>query len=226
MVGGMHIPIPHRKNALTEAFFDARKLDSPRESNFHFSCAWIMALNLGMLYRIFEFDSVSWEKNMIEDSHAIIINAKPSAVYKYIEEMETKFPIYSFLDYRPLVALRLIIIGEPKDGFRMLLHGRKYFHKRRGENKIMALGNCYGPFELIESVRGEKYWFKLKTRLGLFDLEAGYLLEPVGEETLLSLALVSPSPNSIQRLYWCLVNPVHKLFSKKVLSVIKSEFEG
>ncbi|MCL4472400.1 MAG: hypothetical protein M1455_00450 [Actinobacteria bacterium] len=163
---------------------------------------------------------------MIEDSHAVIIKATPNIVYKYVEEMETKFPIYSFLDTRPFIALRLILIGEPKAGFRMLLHGRKHFQNLRGKKKMMTIGDYYGPFKLIEATEGKKYWFKLKTRLGLFDLEAGYLFEPMGEETLLSLSLLSPNPNSMQRLYWRLVNPIHILFSKKVLSSIKAEVEG
>lgn len=163
---------------------------------------------------------------MIEDSHAVIIRANPITVYKHIEEREAKFPIYSFLDSRPFVALRLVLIGELRTGLKMLWHGRKFFQKQKGEKKIITVGESYGPFKLIEAIEGEKYWFKLKTRLGLFDLEAGYLFKPVGEETLLSLSLVSPNPNLMQRLYWRMVSPIHKLFSKKVLSLLKSEVEA
>lgn len=163
-------------------------------------------------------------EDLIEDNHTIVIKAPPVAVYMHLEEMETKFPIYSFLDSRPFIALRLILIGEPKTGFKMLLRGRKHFQKLRG--KRMKLGDYYGPFKLIEAIEGKKYWFELRTKLRLFDLKAGYLLEPAGEGTLLSLSLLSSNPNSMQRLYWRLIKPAHMLFSKKVLSTIKAEVEA
>jgi hypothetical protein len=74
---------------------------------------------------------------MIEDSHAVIVKATPITVYKHIEEREAKFPIYPFLDSRPFIALRLILIGESRSGLKMLLYGYKYFRDIRAKKKYL-----------------------------------------------------------------------------------------
>lgn len=157
--------------------------------------------------------------------HSVTIEAAPITVYQHIADKEVKFPVYSFLDSRLFLAFRLIAIGEPKAGFRLLLRGRAY--KSNGLRGKLNVGDFYGPFQLMEASEAEKYLFRLKTKLGLFDLKAGYLLDQYGADTTtLSLIILSESANFLQRWYWRLVKPVHGLLARKVLNSIKKEVEA
>ncbi|MBE0446646.1 MAG: hypothetical protein IBX64_00780 [Actinobacteria bacterium] len=160
---------------------------------------------------------------MIRESHNIFIRAAPMDVYRHLEERPGKFPIFRMLESWPFLALRVFLIGHFKSGLKMLI-SRRFFHTARENMKRpLAIGDSFGPFTLSEAKEGEKYFFTLKTKL--FDLEAGYIIKQADNGTVLSLDLISPRPALIQRAYWILTKPVHYIFARKTLAVIKYEAE-
>jgi len=161
---------------------------------------------------------------MLEDSQQIEIQAKADRIYSYLEEQSTKFPL-GFLDYRPFFVMRLILIGEPARAMRVLFKG-KSFGNSEGEKLRLAVGDNYGPFCLIEAVPGQKYFFRLRTSVKLFDLETGYLMFPGEKNTLLRFDLLAHDPSLIQRAYWKIVKPFHQVLTRRVLRIIKKRMES
>ena len=97
------------------------------------------------------------------------------------------------------------------------------WYARERMTRPLAQGESYGPFRLVETMEGEKYFFSLDT--SFFRLDAGYLLKPAAGGAVLRLNLVSANPNRLQRTYWSLVRPVHNLLARKTLRIIKDDVE-
>lgn len=160
---------------------------------------------------------------MIEASHSIWIDATAEEVYGHIESMPNKFPVFKALEKWPLLGVRIFLIGGFKRGIKIMFFKSYYEMAKDSMKQPLAVGGSFGPFVLTEAVRGRKYYFLLRTML--FNLKAGYLMDPEGSGSRLSLALASGNPSLVQRIYWPFVRPMHFILAKKTLSVIKRDVE-
>lgn len=160
---------------------------------------------------------------MIECSHSIKVNAGVQQLYEHIEKMPNKFPVFRVLERWPFLAMRVFFIGDFWSGVRMLCSPNHVRYARKRMARPLAPGDSYGPFRLVETVEGEKYFFSLDT--SFFRLDAGYVLEPAAGGAVLRLDLVSANPNQLQRMYWSIVRPAHNLLARKTLRIIKEDVE-
>jgi hypothetical protein len=154
---------------------------------------------------------------MIRDRREIKIDAAPEAVFDLIETMPNKFPVYSILETKPFLFLRILLV----DGMRA---AREAIHVENSEDfLVLKVGDKMGPFTLSKLENPVAYLFTLDSLF--FSCQTGYSLTPSGRGTLLGFDLISKAPTYRDRIYWYLIKPMHLLLACKVLRVIKKKTE-
>jgi len=68
---------------------------------------------------------------MLQDQRTIEINTPPEQVYKHIETMPNKFPIYKILETRPFFFLRIALVDGIRTAVSIVFN--KNFHKIMNE---------------------------------------------------------------------------------------------
>jgi hypothetical protein len=155
---------------------------------------------------------------MIQDKRQIQINSGPERVFDVIEKMPNKFPIYKILEKKPFFFLRILLV----DGLRTALGAIGMLQAQ--DELILKVGDSMGPFTLAESQKPFKYWFALKSFF--FDCQTGYSLSSDGSITTLYFELIAENPKRKEKVWWFLFKPLHVIFAKKVLQVIKAMVEN
>jgi hypothetical protein len=155
---------------------------------------------------------------MIRDKREIRIDAPPEAVFDLIETMPNKFPVYSILETKPFLFLRILLV----DGMRAAKEAITF--EKAEDSLNLKVGESMGPFTLWQSEKPAAYLFSLNSFF--FNCQTGYSLVPSGSGTVLSFDLTSDTPAFRERIYWYLIKPMHLLLARKVLRVIKKKAEG
>ncbi|THB76781.1 MAG: hypothetical protein D6B25_09050 [Desulfobulbaceae bacterium] len=155
---------------------------------------------------------------MIENKNSITIKAQPAEIYEVINTMPNKFPIYRLLETKPFLFLRVLLF----DGYRSALEAARF--EQTANVLILDVGDCYGPFTLIEKTPSSRYWFRLDSLF--FNCSTGYTLTPAHNQTTLNLDLIAAQPSAKENLWWFFAKPAHVLFTKKVLKNIKVQTEA
>ena len=160
---------------------------------------------------------------MLHDQRTIEINTPPEKVFKHIETMPNKFPIYKILETRPFVFLRIALVDGLRTAVSIVFN--KNFHKIiKGINaEVLKPGDSMGPFKLSEVIQSEKYFFILKSFF--FNCQTGYILTEAENGTRLNFDTVAADPDFKERIYWFLIKPFHIIFANKVLKNIKKQVE-
>lgn len=154
---------------------------------------------------------------MIQDKRQIQIKAPSHAIFDLIDRMPNKFPVYRFLEAKPLFFIRIFLV----DG---LSSAWAATNLRRPDDVLkLNVGDTMGPFTLTEFERPMKYWFSLKSVF--FDCQTGYSLHSNDGVTELSFDLIAENPTFKERIWWFIFKPFHALFVNKVLHVIKEKIE-
>ena len=95
---------------------------------------------------------------MIQFKKNIEIDSSPEKIFRLIETMPNKFPVYEILETKPIFFLRMLLV----DGFRA---AKKVMSVDKSNNTfVLKVGDSMGPFKLTEFARPFKYWFTLKSR--------------------------------------------------------------
>lgn len=154
---------------------------------------------------------------MIEDSINIRINASPSDVFDWIDRMPNKFPIYELLEIKPIVFVRILLV----DGLDSAREAMTVDFDRA--ELRLDVGDTMGPFTLAVKERPKYYGFSLESLF--FKCDTGYCLTAQSGGTDVSFDLIAKNPTAKEKLWWFFVKPIHRLFGKKVLRVIKEQVE-
>lgn len=153
-------------------------------------------------------------KSIIQTS----IVSQPDTLFEYIETMPNKFPIYSILETKPFLFLRLFLF----DGYQSAVDSIKF---KRPENElILTTGDTMGPFTLIESHKPSRYWFRLDSIC--FNCTTGYSIKTENNQVILNLDLFAENPSIGEKIWWFFAKPFHEIFTKKVLKNIKETIEN
>ena len=155
---------------------------------------------------------------MIENKKKIRIEAFPEGVFDLIETMPNKFPIYSFLEAKPFLFLRLLLVdglGSAVEAIRIDLPKNEL---------ILNVGDSLGPFTLTEVERPTRYWFTVRSFF--FNCRTGYSLRGDGHTTILNFDIISEKASFREKVYWFFIKPFHAVFASKVLRNIKKTAEG
>ena len=155
---------------------------------------------------------------MILDQKYIHINSSPERVFRLIETMPNKFPIYKMLETKPIVFLRMLLT----DGFSTACKGVNY--NKKIDSLMLNIGDSMGPFRLTEVKRPSKYWFNVESCL--INCRTGYSLSADENRTKLNLDITAEDLKFREKVYWFLVKPFHYIFAKKVLRIIKERAES
>lgn len=154
---------------------------------------------------------------MIHDSRKIEIRASSEDIFDLIDRMPNKFPIYKFLEAKPLFFIRILLV----DGLSSAWEAAKL--DRAIKELKLSVGDKMGPFTLTGFERPKKYWFTLKSFF--FNCQTGYSLSYNSKGTELSFEMIAENPTLKEKVWWFLFKPFHGLFANKVLNVIKEEVE-
>ena len=154
---------------------------------------------------------------MIQDKHEIKIDAPPEKVFDLIETMPNKFPVYSILEAKPFLFLRILLVDGMQAAFEAINI------ERAKDFLVLEVGESMGPFTLWKSEKPVIYLFYLTSFF--FKCQTGFGLIPSGSGTMLSFDLISKTPGFRERIYWYLIKPMHFLLARKVLRNIKKKAE-
>ncbi len=152
---------------------------------------------------------------MIQDKRQIKINSSPEIIFNLIETMPNKFPIYSILETKPFLFLRILLV----DGLRSAIRAAKI--DKPDDVLILNIGDSLGPFTLTELEKPFKYWFTLRSFF--FNCGTGYSLTANGNMTTLNFDLIAENPNFMEKVWWFFIKPLHGIFANKVLRIIKEK---
>lgn len=155
---------------------------------------------------------------MIQDKRQIQIMASPEIIFGLIETMPNKFPVYKFLEIKPFLFIRILLV----DGLRTAIEAIKV--ERPNDVLILNVGDSMGPFTLTESERPYKYMFTLRSVF--FNCRTGYSLSSNGNMTTVSFDLIAENPSFLNKVWWFFIKPFHVIFANKVLRVIKEKVES
>ena len=154
---------------------------------------------------------------MIQDKRQIQIKAPSPVIFDLIDRMPNKFPVYKFLEAKPLFFMRIFLVDGPRSAW----DAAKF--KRPNDVLKLNVGDTMGPFTLTEFDRPMKYWFTLKSLF--FNCQTGYSLLTNEGGTVLSFDLIAENPTFKEKIWWFLFKPFHGLFANKVLHVIKEKID-
>ena len=154
---------------------------------------------------------------MIRDRRRIEIKASCHDVFDLIDRMPNKFPIYTFLETKPLFFLRIMLV----DGLSSSLEAVRL--DRPTKELKLSPGDAMGPFTLTGYEKPTAYWFSLKSLF--FTCRTGYTLVARDGGTELNFDLIAETPGFREKIWWFLFKPFHVLFAHKVLKVIKERVE-
>lgn len=155
---------------------------------------------------------------MIQDCVQIQVNASTEAVFDQIDTMPNKFPIYGFMESGPIFFVRVMLV----DGFSSAREAMKV--DRDIDELRLEIGDSMGPFTLSRKKRPFSYYFELDSFF--FNCRTGYHLDNLGLATEVYFILKAENPSFGEKMWWFFVKPIHRLFAKKVLKVIKERVEG
>jgi len=154
---------------------------------------------------------------MIKDSVHLWINSSPDRVFDLLDKMPNKFPIYDILETRPIIFLRLMLVGGFKAAREAVQADLDITELR------LEVGESIGFFTLMEKDKPTVYSFELKSLF--FNCRTGYVLTEHKDGTSIDFDLIAENPTFREKVWWFFVKPVHRLFARKVLNVIKEQVE-
>jgi hypothetical protein len=156
---------------------------------------------------------------MIQNQHSIKINASPEKVFRLIETMPNKFPVYKILETKPFVFIRMLFT----DGFSSAV--KAMFIDIAKKSHMLNIGDSYGPFKLIEIIKPARYLFDVDSFFMKY--QTGYILTSDGKNnTKLNFEITAGDLLPSEKVYWLFVKPIHHLLAKKALRVIKEKAEN
>jgi hypothetical protein len=155
---------------------------------------------------------------MIQDQKQIDIDSSPEKIFRLIETMPNKFPVYKILETKPFYFVRLLFV----DGLRAAIEAMKF--EKPNASLVLNLGDSMGPFQLTELEKPLKYRFTLKSFF--FNCRTGYSLSSNENRTTLCFDLIAEDPGLMEKVWWIFVKPIHGLLANKVLKAIKAKVES